>query len=307
VNSARSDPLALPAAVPPPPGVPWAMWLIGAAAMASLAWVCVHLMQSTALTDDRSLRALLGGAMAAAATALGTVPALLTNRFSKRVHGALLGFGAGVMLAASAFSLVIPGLAAAQSLGAGRWEAGATVGLGMLLGAALVLSLERIVPQVALGSGPSEAQALALKRTWLFTLAIVLHNLPEGLAIGVGYAGNDLVRANALATGIALQDLPEGLVVALALRAVGYGRVWSVGVGAVSGLIEPVGAVLGATLIGVSAVLLPWGLAGAAGAMLFVICHDIIPESHLQGHARVASGSLIAGFVLMMLLDTALG
>ena len=137
--------------------------------------------------------------------------------------------------------------------------------------------------------------------------AIALHNLPEGLAIGVGYAGNDGLRGNALATGIAIQDVPEGLVVAVALLAAGYKRWIAVGLGMASGLVEPLGAVLGASIIGWSAALLPWGLGFAAGAMLFVISHEIIPESHRKGHEAYATSGLMIGFVLMMLLDTALG
>ena len=137
--------------------------------------------------------------------------------------------------------------------------------------------------------------------------AITLHNLPEGLAIGVGYAGNDPLRGTALATGIAIQDIPEGLVVAVALMAAGYKRAFAVALGMLSGLVEPLGAVLGAAVVGWSAALLPWGLGFAAGAMLFVISHEIIPESHRKGHEVHATGGLMLGFVLMMLLDTALG
>jgi zinc transporter, ZIP family len=153
----------------------------------------------------------------------------------------------------------------------------------------------------------SRDRARALKRTWLFVFAILLHNLPEGLAIGVGFAGTNPLTGAALATGIAIQDVPEGLVIALALRGAGYGRGFSVALGAASGVVEPVGAVLGAAVIGLSAGLLPWGLAFAAGAMLFVISHEMIPESHRQGHERYATGGLMIGFVLMMMLDTALG
>lgn len=147
---------------------------------------------------------------------------------------------------------------------------------------------------------------MRLKRTWLFVFAICLHNLPEGLAIGVGYAASDVSHAPALATGIAIQDLPEGLVVALALLAVGYGRARSVLVGMVSGLIEPVGALAGASLVVALPLLLPCGLGFDAGAMLFVVSHEIIPESHRQGHENFATTGFMLGFVLMMLLDTAL-
>ena len=123
----------------------------------------------------------------------------------------------------------------------------------------------------------------------------------------MGFAGNDTLRAGALATGIAIQDVPEGLVVAVALLAAGYSRKLSVGLGMASGLVEPVGAVLGAAIIEFSSGMLPWGLGFAGGAMLFVISHEIIPESHRKGHEAWATGGLMVGFVLMMLLDTALG
>ena len=156
------------------------------------------------------------------------------------------------------------------------------------------------------GQDHEHSRARALKRTWLFVFAITLHNLPEGLAIGVAYGGTDATAAGVLTTGIAIQDVPEGLVIALALRAAGYRRRWAVLLGAASGLVEPLGAVLGAAVIAWSTQLLPWGLAFAAGAMLFVISHEIIPESHRAGHERFATGGLLLGFVLMMVLDTTL-
>ncbi|MDQ0070411.1 ZIP family zinc transporter [Variovorax boronicumulans] len=251
--------------------------------------------------------ALTGGCIAALATALGTVPVLLSQQFSQRAYDSMLGFGAGVMLAASSFSLVIPALAAAKSQGAGAWGSGALVGGGVLLGAMVLLAIDRAVPHEHFVKGLEGPESRALKRVWLFVLAIVLHNLPEGLAIGVAFAGTDAVGATALTTGISIQDVPEGLVVALALRSVGYGKLTAVGLGVLSGLVEPLAAVLGAAVIGLTAALLPWGLAMAAGAMLFVISHEIIPESHRKGHEAHATTGLMLGFVLMMVLDTALG
>lgn len=251
--------------------------------------------------------ALLGGLAAALATALGTVPVLLAQQPAERTRDAMLGFGAGVMLAACAFSLVVPALEAAASLGAGRWGASLTVSGGIALGAALVLGLDRWLPHEHFIKGREGRQARLLRRTWLFVFAIALHNLPEGLAIGVAFAGSSSAAATALTTGIAVQDVPEGLVVALALRTAGYGRLPATALGAASGLVEPLGAVLGAAVVSISALLLPWGLAFAAGAMLYVISHEIIPESHRQGHEAWATGGLVLGFILMMVLDTALG
>jgi ZIP family zinc transporter len=259
------------------------------------------------LGDTRMRGAIVGGLCAAGATALGTLPVWLSQQFSQRSYDTMLGFGAGVMLAASSFSLVIPALAAAKALGASAWDAGAIVGGGVVLGAALIFAIDLLVPHEQIRDDLEEPRARAIRRVWLFVLAISLHNLPEGLAIGVAFAGNDPVGAAALATGIAVQDVPEGLVVALALRSVGYGRTTSVALGMLSGLVEPVAAVFGAAVIALSAGLLPWGLAMAAGAMLFVISHEIIPESHREGHEGFATGGLIVGFVLMMVLDTALG
>jgi ZIP family zinc transporter len=251
--------------------------------------------------------ALTGGCIAPLATALGTVPVLLSHQFSQRAYDSMLGFGAGVMLAAGSFSLVIPALAAAESQGAGAWGSGALVGAGVLLGAMALLVVDRVVQHEHFDKGVEGPESRALKRVWLFALAIVLHNLPEGLAIGVAFAGTDPVGAAALTTGISIQDVPEGLVVALALRSVRYGKLTAVGLGVLSGLVEPAAAVLGAAVIGLTASLLPWGLAMAAGAMLFVMSHQIIPESHRKGHEPHATTGLMLGFVLMMVLDTALG
>lgn len=281
-------------------------WLGGAIAVFGAGLLLSELAGALAVGDPRIRGALMGGGMAALATALGTLPVLLSQRFSQRAHDAMLGFGAGVMLAACAFSLIIPGLAAAKASGAGGWGAGGIVGTGILLGALLLMMIDRIVPHEHFVKGLEGPDARAVKRAWLFVFAIALHNLPEGLAIGVAYGGTDAVSALALTTGISIQDVPEGMVVALALRSVGYGRGTSAGLGVLSGLIEPVAAVAGAVLVGVSAGALPWGLAAAAGAMLYVISHEIIPESHRKGHEAFATGGLMLGFVLMMLLDTAL-
>jgi ZIP family zinc transporter len=253
--------------------------------------------------------ALTGGLWAAAATAAGTLPILLAQTFSQRCHDAALGLGGGIMLAATSFSLVLPALSASRAAGAGAFGASLTVGAAILLGMALVMLLGHLVQSDQLlrqDDERAEGGGAAATRAWLFVAAVAIHNLPEGLAIGVGYGGVDAAKAHTLATGIAIQDIPEGLVVALALRGVGYGRVYSALLGAISGLIEPVGAVAGALLIEASTAFLPWGLAGAAGAMLYVICHDVLPEAQRHGHCNTAAGSLVLGFIVMMVLDTAL-
>jgi zinc transporter, ZIP family len=288
----------------PPPAV---AWLVAFAVVASVAAAAtgLHLL---VMSDAKVLHAWWAGLAAAGATAVGTLPAMLSLQGSPRARHAMLGFGSGVMLAATAFSLVVPGIHAAQAQGHGPWVAAGIVGSAMLLGAAMLvtldhgLPLERFVEDLA-----SRERALLIKRTWLFVFAVALHNLPEGLAIGVAFGGTSTSTASALATGIAIQDIPEGLVIAMALRSAGYGRSLSVGLGAVSGLVEPITAVLGAGIVTFSAPMLPWGLAFAAGAMLYVVSHEMIPESHRLGPQRDATVWLMLGFVLMMAMDTALG
>lgn len=143
-------------------------------------------------------------------------------------------------------------------------------------------------------------------KAWLFVFAIALHNLPEGMAIGVSFAQGDTDVGLSLTTAIALQDIPEGLAVALTLRAVGFSPLFAVFVAAASGLLEPVGALLGAGLAGGLLVAYPVGLGLAAGAMLFVVSHEVIPETHRNGHQTIATLGLMVGFALMMILDTTL-
>ncbi|WP_285410819.1 ZIP family metal transporter [Variovorax sp. efr-133-TYG-130] len=291
------------------PARPTREW-IGLAIVAAGALVGLSRFWTFVRGDPMVWNALLGGSVAALATALGTLPVLFSQKLPERLQDTLFGFGAGVMLAASAFSLIIPGLEAARNVGVfggGSWAAGGVIGSAILLGGAALMLMDRVLPHEHFIKGREGQTARQLRRTWLFVFAIALHNVPEGLAIGVGYAANNGLRADALATGIAIQDVPEGLVVAVALLAAGYSRVFAVLIGMASGLVEPLGAVLGAAVVGHSAMLLPWGLGFAAGAMLFVISHEIIPESHRKGHEAFATSGLMVGFVLMMLLDTALG
>ena len=246
--------------------------------------------------------ALRGGALCAAATAIGALPVLVMRTIPQRLADGLLGFGAGVMLAATAFSLVLPGLAAAETQGFSPWGAAGLVSAGTLLGACALLALDR-----GLVDDPLDAQRrLVPSRVMLFVLAIVLHNIPEGMAVGVA-AGGALSGAAGLAIGIALQDIPEGLVVALVLATAGMARSKAVFLGALSGVAEPLAAIPSAWAVGISSVLLPWGLAFAAGAMLIAVGHSVIPESNRHGHGGIASFGLALGFCLMMALDTALG
>jgi ZIP family zinc transporter len=249
--------------------------------------------------------AVVGGCIAAAATALGAIAGTAGRDLGARTKDVLLGFGGGVMLAACAFSLVLPGIATARDGGMGAWGAGVTVGASLIAGAGFVMLLNALVPHEHFVKGVEGHSPERVKRAWLFVFAICLHNLPEGFAIGVGYA-ESLASGHALATGIAVQDLPEGLVVTFSLVAAGYRRRQAVLAGVASGLPEPIGALIGAGLVATLPFLLPTGLGFAAGAMLFVISHEIIPESHRSGHERFATMGLVVGFVVMMLLDTAL-
>jgi len=251
--------------------------------------------------------ALIGGLWAAAATAVGTLPVLLSQSFSARTYDAALGLGGGIMLAATSFSLVLPAIAASKGAGSTPMAARLMVGGGILIGLLIVMLLERLVRSDNVLDNTKSDNANTLVRAWLFVGAVAIHNIPEGMAIGVGYAGVDLSKANALTTGIAIQDIPEGMVVAMALRVAGYGRLFSAALGTLSGVVEPIGAVIGALMIEASAALLPWGLAGAAGAMLYVICHDVVPEAQRRGNYGTASFSLVIGFIIMMVLDTAMG
>lgn len=254
------------------------------------------------------LRAFWLGLAAAAATAGGALAAYAVRGVALRFADALLGFGAGVMLAATAFSLVLPALDAAGALGAPPLAAAALVGLGIALGAAAVHGLDRTLPHEHFVKGlEGAAIGRRVRRVWLFVAAIAIHNIPEGMAIGVGTAGLPAAEATALAAGIAIQDIAEGLVPVVALAAIGYRMPLAVLVGAASGLLEPLAAVAAAAIVGVSEALLPLALGMAGGAMLYVVSHEVIPESHRNDRGGQATAGLIAGFVLMMILDTALG
>jgi len=231
--------------------------------------------------------------LAGLATGAGALPVLFTKKVSDRMLDIMLGFSAGVMLAATFFSLIIPTI----DLG-GVWVAVA----GIILGAITLHLVDRFIPHFhpALGvEGPPSR----LSRVWLFALAITIHNFPEGLAVGVSFGSGDVASGLVVAMGIGLQNMPEGLAVALPLLRERYSRRRSLWYGTLTGLVEPVGGLLGVTLVSVFHQILPWALAFAAGAMLFVVSDEIIPESHRKGFERQATFGLVAGFIVMMLLD----
>lgn len=248
--------------------------------------------------------ALLGGLAATAATALGALPALALREVSRRAEGLMLGFAAGVMLAASAFSLIVPSIDAGEVHFGGRMPASLLAALAIGVGAALMLGIERVLPHEHRNLGHHGPDA-RWARVWLVVLAILIHNFPEGMAIGVGFSGEDPAAGIPLAVAIAIQDLPEGLVVALALRAVGYSAGKAVLIAAATGLAEPLGAVLASAITGFAPVFYPFGLALAAGAMLFVVSHEILPETHRGGQQMPATLGVMGGFAMMMVLDNA--
>ncbi|MCD9116028.1 ZIP family metal transporter [Pseudomonas bijieensis] len=255
--------------------------------------------------EPRLLRALEGGGLCALGTALGAVPVLVIRRMPQAVSDLLLGFGAGVMLAATAFSLIVPGIAAAEQLGLTPWAASGLISFGILLGAFGLYLVDRKVSASPERLVAVSGRPIIAPRIWLFVFAIIAHNIPEGMAVGVS-AGGGMSDADSLAMGIALQDVPEGLVIALVLAAAGMSRVKAFLIGAASGLVEPAFALLCAWLVSLAEMLLPLGLALAAGAMLLVVTHEVIPESRRNGHEKLASLGLLVGFCLMMVLDTAL-
>ncbi|MFP4300364.1 MAG: ZIP family metal transporter [Spirulinaceae cyanobacterium] len=250
----------------------------------------------------------LASLLAGLGTGVGALPLFLPIQFTPRLQGIFLGFGGGVMLAATAFSLIIPGLDAAQQQGFSETTAGLIVVAGTLLGGGAIWLIHNNFPHEHFYKG-KEGQPIteSFQRIWLFIIAITLHNFPEGLAVGVGFGTGDAAGGWVLASGIGLQNIPEGLVVALALKNLGYSRLYAFGVSLLTGLVEPVGGVIGVSVVSLSQPLLPWGMAFAAGAMLFVIVDEIIPEIDRQGLDQEGTLGVMVGFVVMMFLDVTLG
>lgn len=253
--------------------------------------------------------ATLASFLAGQATTLGALPVFFMRSISQRTQNAFLGFAAGIMLAASFFSLIIPGLDAAGELhGGSKTMAALIVGAAVLLGATTLHILNRLAPHEHFISGPmSGAERSKLARIWLFVIAITLHNFPEGLAVGVSFGSPDQAAGYATAFGIGLQNVPEGLAVALSLAAVGYSRLFAFLIAVLTGLIEPLGGFLGIGAISLSSELLPWGLGFAGGAMIWVVSSEIIPETHRDHQEGTATYALMIGLVTMMSLDWIFG
>lgn len=245
-------------------------------------------------------------------TALGAAGVFLTRDVSQKVMDAMLGFAAGVMIAASYWSLLAPAIEMAAEGSGPAWVPAA---VGFLLGGLFLALADKILPHLHIDAPPDAAEGL--ETTWhrsvLLVLAITLHNFPEGLAIGVAFGAvaagiptATLAGAIALAIGIGIQNFPEGLAVAMPLRREGMGRWRSFGYGQASALVEPFAGVLGAAAVLLIRPLLPYALSFAAGAMIFVVIEELIPESERRNPDLATMGALL-GFTFMMILDVALG
>ncbi len=244
-------------------------------------------------------------------TALGAAVVFAAKDVNRKVLDGMLGFAGGVMVAASFWSLLAPSIEMAREMGPPVWLPATA---GFVAGGAFLLGIDKVLPHLHPGLARDEAEGI--KTTWrtstLLVLAITLHNIPEGLAVGVafgavaaGLPSATLPDAIALAVGIGIQNFPEGLAVSMPLRREGMSRLRSFWYGQLSAVVEPVGGVIGAVAVLTARPLLPYALGFAAGAMIFVVIEELIPESQRSGNAHLASVSFMGGFAVMMVLDVA--
>ena len=224
---------------------------------------------------------------------------------------ALLGFASGVMIAASVWSLIIPAIEMAEEQGKTPWLPAAS---GFLLGILFLLVLDSIMPHLHLSKEEPEGIKVNLKKSTMLVFAVALHNIPEGMAVGVIFAGAmtgntaiSLSGAFALAIGIAIQNFPEGAIISIPLRGEGISRKRAFAYGALSGVVEPIGAIITILLTSIVVPILPYILSFAAGAMIYVVVEELIPESQAGEHSNIGTIGVAIGFVLMMILDVGLG
>ncbi|GAB4407885.1 MAG: ZIP family metal transporter [Bacteroidia bacterium] len=246
-------------------------------------------------------------------TALGASIVFFFKSVNRRVLDAMMGFAAGVMIAASFWSLLAPAIAMAEASGQRAWLVAA---VGFMLGGLFIWGIDRVLPHLHIDFPREQAEGISTSwhRSVLLVLAITLHNIPEGLAVGVafgavaaGIPSASFPAAVALAIGIGLQNFPEGISVAVPLRREGFSRWKSFTYGQLSGVVEPIAGVLGAWAVMQVQPLLPYALAFAAGAMIFVVVEELIPESQLNRNTDIATLGTLLGFTVMMILDVALG
>lgn len=259
------------------------------------------------------VQALLATCFTWGMTALGAAVVFLKKDVGRKVLDVMLGFAAGVMIAASYWSLLAPAIEMSENHSIGSWFPAV---IGFLMGAVFLRLADKMLPHLHLNFPMSEAEGpkTSWQRSTLLVLAITLHNIPEGLAVGVAFgavaAGFDsasMAGAVALAVGIGIQNFPEGLAVSVPLRREGMGQFKSFWVGQLSGMVEVFAGVLGAALVLFMQPILPYALAFAAGAMIFVVVEEVIPESQIGQNADLATMGTMLGFAVMMTLDVALG
>ena len=245
-------------------------------------------------------------------TALGSFMVFfMKNQMNKKLEKLLLGFASGVMIAASVWSLLIPSIDMAKEQNVTEWL---PASLGFLLGIFFLLVLDSIIPHLHLNSDKPEGLKAKLEKTTMMVLAVTLHNIPEGMAVGVVFAGAmaqnsgiTMAGAIALAIGIAIQNFPEGAIISMPLKSEGVSKPRAFLYGMLSGIVEPIGAILTIALTNLVVPILPYFLSFAAGAMIYVVVEELIPESHSGEHSNIGTIGVAIGFVIMMILDIALG
>lgn len=256
--------------------------------------------------DNPIILGTLASLLAGGATALGAAFIFFFRKqMSEKLDDALLSLAAGIMLSATMFSLIYPAFESALSQGFSAPISALQVALGIFLGVLVLTGIHKFLPHEHFFAGQENVASSKVRQMWLFVIAITIHNVPEGMAVGVGFGTGEVARGLPLALGIAAQNIPEGFAVAAALMSIRYSAKRAFLISALTGLLEGVGGLLGATLSSISLQALPVVLSFAGGAMLFVISDEIIPETHSRGHKTLATWFLMLGFCGMFILDAA--